>query len=344
MTADPDCPLPFGAEHAFLRDFSGFVALREALESGVIDALAERPRVPVDLAAATGLAEPGLTLLLSLLAGAGIVTHAPEGLALDASFAAVLADRRDLLEAKIAFLSDAVADIGADLHGLLFDLAAFQARSRTFGLFRYDRAQDVTPAALAATRRWVRYVTALSISETPHLVGHIDLGASRRLLEVGGNTGVLSEALLNRAPQLSAVVLDLPAVCALGAERMRGRPAAERLHFVPGDARAAPWPGPVDAVLFKSVLHDWPEAEMRQFLTRAVDRLSPGGRIVICERAPLPTPSGPLPLWMMANLVFAPFYRAPADYAVVLQELGLSCAAPRWVTLDLPFFTLIGQR
>lgn len=344
MTADPDRPLPFGAEHAFLQDFSGFVALREAFAGGVIDALADRARTPTDLAAATGLNDPGLTLLLSLLSGAGVVTQAPDGVALDTAFAAVLADRRELLDAKIAFLSDAVADIGADLHGLLFDLVAFQARSRTFGLFRYDRALDVTPAALAATRRWVRYVTALSISETPHLVGSIDLGPSRRLLEVGGNTGVLSEALLERTPHLSAAVLDLPAVCALGAERMRGRPVAERLHFVPGDARTAPWPGPVDTVLFKSVLHDWPEAEMRQFLTRAADRLSPGGRIVICERAPLPAPSGPLPLWMMANLVFAPFYRDPADYIAVLEDLDLTCAAPRWVTLDLPFFILTGHR
>ncbi|MBS0126824.1 methyltransferase [Thetidibacter halocola] len=335
----PPDTLPFGAEDAFLTDLSGVAALREAVALGLIDALEDR-RDAAALAQRLGVPERGLRLLLLMLEDAGVIA----GGGLTEGFAAVWDTRRFVLCAKLEFLHRAALDVGEDLHGLLFDLRGFQARARTFGFFRYDRALDVSDAALAASRPWVDYVTALSLTETPHLLPAIDLGGARRLLEIGGNTGVLSEALLERDPGLTAAVLDLPAVCALGRQRMAGRPAEARLRFVAGDARQEPWPGPADAILFKSVLHDWPEAEMRQFLSRAAARLAPGGRLVICERIPMEDAAPPFPLWMLANLVFAPFYRAPQVYADILSGLGLVPEPPKRVDLDLPFAVLAARK
>ena len=334
--------LIFSPENAFLADLAGFAALRDAFRLRVIERLSTSPQSVEQLARDLELSERGMTLLADLLTRAGVTEAGKDGdaLALAPAFREVLENRGGVLEAKIAFLDHAVADVGADLAGLLFDLEGFQARSRTFGLFRYDLALDIAPAALEATAKWVRYVTALSQDEAPHLVPEIDLGGSQRLLEIGGNTGVMAEALVAANEGLTAAILDLPAVCALGQVRMAGRAVADRLSFVPGDARSIRWPGPADTVLFKSVLHDWPEADVRHLLTLAAARIAPEGRVIICERLPLATTSGPLPLWMLANLVFAPFYRTTADYERIAADCGLFLTTRRTVNLDMPFQVL----
>jgi cyclopropane fatty-acyl-phospholipid synthase-like methyltransferase len=336
MTEPASDTLPFGAEHAFLTDLAGVAALREAVALGLIDLLADGPVAPAALAARLDLPERGLRLLLAMLSDAGVTG---EG-GLTGAFAAIWQVRRGVLCAKLDFLHRAALDVGEDLHGLLFDLRRFQTQARSFAFFRSDRAMEVSEAALAATKPWVDYVTALSLTETRHVLPAIDLGGARRLLEIGGNTGVLAEALLERDPGLTATVLDLPAVCALGRQRMAGQPAEQRLHFVGSDARRQPWPAPVEAVLFKSVLHDWPEAEARRFLTNAAACLPPGGRIIICERVPMEEVHPPFPLWMLANLVFAPFYRAPSFYAGILSGLGLVPEPVEQVDLDLKFAVL----
>lgn len=43
-------------------------------------------------------------------------------------------------------------------------------------------------------------------------------------------------------------------------------------------------PGPVDAVLLKSVLHDWDDGDAVRILRRACDALAAGGRVLVVER------------------------------------------------------------
>ena len=45
--------------------------------------------------------------------------------------------------------------------------------------------------------------------------------------------------------------------------------------------------GRYDLIAFKSMLHDWPGQDMRQFIDKAAQALEPGGTILIFERGPL---------------------------------------------------------
>ena len=325
MTTAPD-PLP---EDLFLKDFLGAMGLDAALRLGLVDRLLAGGALPQGPSGAT---------LAALLEQAGVLRDGQ----ISASFRAVLASRRGILEQKLAFLRRATLDVTRHLDLLLTDLPAFMAESETFALFRYDKAMTVRPEDVAATRLWVDYVTALSEAEAPSLVPHIPLSGVSRLLEVGGNTGVMARALLDTNPDLRAVILDLPAVCALG----EARGAHPRLAFHPGDARAGDWPlvagAPAEAVLFKSVLHDWPDGDALGLLDKALSALPSGGRIIICERGPLA--HHPMPYAMTANLVFAPFYRDPGLYEGHLRGAGCRVERSAPIPLDMPFHVVTGTK
>lgn len=295
-------------------DALALVALDVARRTGVLDALFDGPE-PVD---ALG------SLLCHLLIEGGVAQADHAGrIMLTPDFHAAWATARGDLAERLTFQRRALADIITRLDSLCFDVPAFIAGSATFSLFRYDRAMTETPEDLAHTRRWVAYVEALSRYEAPALVPLVDLTHAARMLEVGGNTGVMAEALLAAYPGLEAVVMDLPAVCAMGKARAGGVPG---LSFVAADARAVDWrdaAGPVDTVLFKSVLHDWPDIDALSLLDRAVAAVPPGGRVIVAERGSISAEAGRgLRASDAANIVFAPFFRDPAFYQHALSERG----------------------
>lgn len=310
-------------EDAYLDRFLGAFALEYAIRRGVIDRMADGRGWPDDLPE---------NPLRPMLETARIV----EGRRLAPGFAALWATRRTLLCARLDFIVMAARDIALrfdDIAGGRLD--RFMPASETFALFRYDKALGTDADSLAATRRWCSYVGALTEAEAPLLLAALDLSASPRILEIGGNTGVLARAILSRHPGHSVTVMDLPAVCAIGSEG----PAIPGLSFVAGDARRDPMP-PVagarpDAVLFKSVLHDWQDDDAFDLLSRAAAAIDPGGEIVICERGPFRP--GALAFPMVANLVFAPFYRDPDIYRAMLERLGLTIVEHKTIDLDMPF-------
>ena len=330
-----DHPYP---EDPWLERFTGVAALRAAIALGWLDRLAQGP-APAAALAAEG---PAAAELLDILAAEAVIAREGASVALAPAFARVHATRGRALRARLEFLARAAADLLADPAAVFADLPRHMARSETFRLYRYDLAQTDDAAGREAARPWVEHVCALTEAEAPRLVPALPLPERGRLLEIGGNAGEMALAILAARPGLSAAVLDLPAVCALGAERCAGRPGAERLRFLAGDARRDPWPAPADAVLFKSVLHDWPPGEAEALLARARAAAAPGAPVIVTERAPIET-AAPAPFHLAAELVFAPFFRPPEAYAAMMARVGLTPEAPRRAHPSLPFFVIAGR-
>ncbi len=322
----------------FLESETAAHALTFALASGLIDRLARRAEIEAaELAAALRLDPPQAACLTGLLIGAGIASEpAPGRIGLSPAFRAVL-PCRDLIEAKLAFAAAAAEDLRRHFPAFVADLPAFMAASRTFELFRYDRCFALTPENLAATRRWVAYTTCLTRYEAGPCLDRIELGGHRRLLDLGGNSGEFAAQACRRAPALTATVIDLPVVCALGAENLAGRPEGARVAFRPCDMRRDPLPEGHDLVTFKSVLHDWPEDEARALIARAAQVLAPGGRLVIYERAPMRLHERVPGYIQSADLVFQPFFRDAGLYTETLAAAGLVESSVRSLDLETPF-------
>lgn len=327
----------------FLEDFIGSAALSLAFKSGLIDKLSEGRQQVSSLAAAAKLDRDGVSLLARLLESAGVVTFQDGALELTAAFSGAL-HRRPALESKLAFLELAARDVFDCLPEMLFDREAYVASGRVFKLFSYDRAGSTSVEDIEFTRRWLNYTTALTEQEAPLLVPLMSLRGTRRLLDVGGNSGAFARALCAANSDLSVTVLDLPAVVELGRRRMATDPVAGRIDFLSGDARRNSLPSGYEAICFKSVLHDWPEDDARLLLRRAFAELPTGGRIFIVERGEFAPGAGQLGYAALANLVFARFYRSPSVYVGMLRDMGFTELHLQTVEIEMPFHVIEGTR
>jgi SAM-dependent methyltransferase len=331
-------------EDHLIDDLPSLVALRISFSRGLFD------RMPVhdNEVEASDPGGRGDKILIALLENAGVVARDGGCWKLTADFSALLELRGEALRRRCDFVALAACDLLMGGEALLFDLPAFMAQSATFGFFRYERARSTGAANLEDTKPWAAYVTALSEREGPELAPILPLAGARRLLEVGGNTGAFALEVLDEYPTLDVTILDLPAVCRIGEDYVTGRPSAERLRFHAGDAKTDPLPevagGPPDAILFKSVLHDWRESEARALLAKAARHLAPGGVLIVCERGPVEYEASVSGLSAAANLVFAPFYREAAAYEAMLGELGLTALPTRTRRLEMTFYSVAARK
>ena len=101
----------------------------------------------------------------------------------------------------------------------------------------------------------------------------------KRLLDVGGGSGVMSHALLNCYPGLSTVVADHPHVCAAGKEIAGELSLLDRIDFRACDFLNEDLPGGFDMVLFCD-MGIYEEVLFRKLRTT----LNAGGRLVILDK------------------------------------------------------------
>jgi ubiquinone/menaquinone biosynthesis C-methylase UbiE len=333
---------------AFIADLAGARALASAFELGLIDhLLAHQPCTESDLAGRAKLDARGLGLLLGLLRANRVVERDAAGVRLSPPFGAALR-YRDLLEAKLDFAAIAAPDFLESFTTLLADPKRFQGVARIFELFSYQRCYDPTPENYANTARWMRITTALTKYEAGACLSRHDFSAYRRMLDVGGNSGEFALQACRRHAALRATVLDLPLVCDLGARHLGKEPESGRIDFVKVDREVRPFPGGYDLVTFKSMLHDWPEAEMRGFLARAHEALAPGGTVLIFERCSFEAGEAgrgvPLPYGALPIALFFRSYRERDAYAAPLAEAGFRDVRIETFELDLPFVLVTARK
>jgi hypothetical protein len=160
----------------------------------------------------------------------------------------------------------------------------------------------------------------------PVLAGRVPLDGTRRLLDVGGGTGIYAIACLQANPSLEAVVWDRPEVLNVAREMAAEHGVADRLGTVEGDMFADPVPSGCDAMLLSNVLHDWDVPECRSLLGRLAAALPEGGRLLIHDVFLGDAMDGPLPIALYSASLFSltegRAYSA-GEYRSWLRESGL---------------------
>ena len=319
-------------------------ALASAFELGLIDLLlTDGECAPGGLETKLGLDTKALRLLSDLLAANRVVVRSGDKIALSPAFRVAL-NYRDLLETKLDFANFVLPDFHELFTELLSRPGEFMRRSRVFDLFRYDRCLEPSAENYEMTRRWMRFTTCLTKYEAQACLAEHDFGGYRRMLDIGGNSGEFVLRICKAHPDISGTVFDLPLVCEIGREHVACEPQAARIRFVEGDARNAPLPGDHDLIVFKSFLHDWPEADAREFMVKASQALSPGGTLLIYERGPVEIGDTTPPYSSIPTLLFFQFYRSAEFYTDQLAALGFRSIEARRVELEVPFHLIVAQK
>jgi hypothetical protein len=151
----------------------------------------------------------------------------------------------------------------------------------------------------------------------------IDFSGVGRVVDVGGASGTLVNAVLRAFPKTKGVLLDLPHVVESVKKTLAGLGLAERCEVVAGDFFKSVPEGNV--MLLKQILHDWNDEQCITLLRNCAGSLPKGGRVLIVEMV-ISEDGSPSPAHLMDvnMLVLLPGKeRTATEYGKLLAAAGL---------------------
>ena len=179
-------------------------------------------------------------------------------------------------------------------------------------------------------RRFTLALAGRAKCVAPSLAALARFRRAKKLLDIGGGTGIYSIACLHGNPQLRAIVWDRPEVLKIADEMARQQGVADRLECRAGDMFADPVPTGCDTILLSNILHDWDVPENKRLIGRCAAALPAGGQLTIHDVFLNDTLDGPLPIALYSAALFSftegRAYSA-AEYRSWLVEAGLAPGA-----------------
>ncbi|MDH3890880.1 MAG: methyltransferase [candidate division Zixibacteria bacterium] len=165
------------------------------------------------------------------------------------------------------------------------------------------------------------------------LAKHLDLSGYRRLLDIGGGSGVMSMALLRKYRSLSATILDFPPVCKAATKIIQKEGLAKRLDTQPGDLNKR-LPSGYDVIMFCDIGETDPEV-----LKRAYRALPKGGKIVVADYFAKEDWSGPLLRFMWQLRSDTPWLITASRAAKLVRSVGFKSVKRRELRADIIMVT-----
>ena len=118
--------------------------------------------------------------------------------------------------------------------------------------------------------------------ELAEVAATYDFGAARVVVDVGGGSGALLEAVLRRHAHLRGVLLDVEAMVSAAASRLATAGLADRVQLVAGDFFEGVPPGG-DVYVLRQVVHDWDDERARAVLARVREVIDGDGRLLLVQ-------------------------------------------------------------
>jgi len=109
------------------------------------------------------------------------------------------------------------------------------------------------------------------------IVADLDLSPYRRLLDIGGGSGIYTIACLERNPDLEAVIFDLEHVIPLARSRLEEAGLLDRVTLETGDFYEDPLPKGADVALLSAIMHQNSPDQNLELYLKIHDALEPGG-------------------------------------------------------------------
>jgi cyclopropane fatty-acyl-phospholipid synthase-like methyltransferase len=118
---------------------------------------------------------------------------------------------------------------------------------------------------------------------TPDVLRSYDFSGISHLMDVGGGSGELLGAIAQQNRKLRGTVFDLPRCAEAASKHLRQIGVGDRVEFAAGDFFKSV-PAIADAIILKSIIHDWDDARSVAILQNCRKALPSGGKLLLVER------------------------------------------------------------
>lgn len=271
----------------------------------LFDRLAAEPMTMPELGRRLELANRSLVVLTTALRAMRLLEVDAHGKLLPTALAAEhLTSQGPFSIAGYIGLAGGAPGVTAMIERLTSNHLALAANDDQGAAFIFREGLESAMEQEASARRLTMALAGRAYNVAPHLASQARLEDAWLLVDVGGGTGLYAFALLQRFPQLRAVILDSPQVLKVAGELAAEQGVADRVELQPGDMFADPIPA-ADVVLLSNVLHDWDEPECQTLVARCAASLPSGGRLLIHDVLLDDSLDGPLPIALYSAALFA---------------------------------------
>ena len=172
-----------------------------------------------------------------------------------------------------------------------------------------------------------------------NLAGTLKMDGVQKMMDLGGGSGIMSNAILSRHLDVTSTIVDIDNVCAAGKDLISGFATADRIAHYQADFMADDLPQGFDLILECDVC-----VYEERLLRKLQKCLNPGGRLVIVDQFALESgivpPGRPL-AWGFVGSLENPDFAFPTAEEVkeILAETGYKLLSEtqlddNWLVID----------
>jgi cyclopropane fatty-acyl-phospholipid synthase-like methyltransferase len=260
--------------------------LGTAMELGIFWLLADKPLSAPELAQSLNIPLNRSHYWLQILCKLGLLEESGEG------WAPSTLAREAILNVQSqdtwAFQAREDRDLSLYVRDLALNISKSMSAWQAGNLTPEDYFQQIEADPIY-TARFTRKLYQIHRSFAEHLANMLDLRGVKRLLDLGGGSGVVSFALLRKQQDLTSVVVDVESVCQAGRVIASENKLENRITYLAADLLKDNLPAGFDMVMLCDV------GSFSEILFRRIhDVLNPKGRLVIVDKfAPSKTGAPP---------------------------------------------------
>ena len=168
------------------------------------------------------------------------------------------------------------------------------------------------------------------------LAHRFDFTSHSLLLDLGGGSGCYSIAICSTYPDMKAIVIDYPTICASTDRFIAEAGLSQRITTHPGDLLEVDFPSGGDVMLMSSNLPNFSTSGLATVYRKAFDAMEKGGAIIILGEALYDDRSGPLAsaLWNLDETLRGGWGESHTTSEVcnLLRDAGFTdCEVSDWV-------------
>jgi hypothetical protein len=298
-----------------------------AAKLGLAELLRDGPRPLGELAKATGADERALGRLLTALSTIGLCSRTGEGgYALTEMGAGLDGEAAQSFKGWAIFEAEMLSKTWSGmLETVMTGKTAAELQGFASSFEMMGRSPELVDKFNVAMTELTRLVT-------PDILSSYNFSGISHLMDVGGGSGELLGAIAQQNRNLRGTVFDLPRCAEAASAHLRQIGVSDRVEFVAGDFFKSV-PAIADAIILKSIIHDWNDARSISILRNCREALPGGGKLLLVERLmpekPSATDEDKAHAMSDLNMMRGPggCERTEGQYRELIEQSGFALAA-----------------